>query len=63
MDHFGDDKEAVEISDSGCCTSCDWKKDHPTYEAKEDIILLLNAVEELHPSDRTERKVRHHLHK
>jgi hypothetical protein len=57
MEYFGDEKEAVEISDDGCCESCDKMKDSGTYDSKDDVLLVLRAIRDVQYSDRAGKKV------
>ena len=57
MEHFGEESDSLEVSEGGCgCQSCE-ALGSVKVNIKDDVVLLLNAINTLQRSDRTEKKV------
>ena len=57
VEHFGEESDSLEVSEGGCgCQSCE-ALGGTKVNIKDDVVLLLNAINNLQRSDRTEKKV------
>ena len=57
MEHFGEESDSLEVSEGGCgCQRCK-ALGSAKVNIKDDVVLLLNTINTLQRSDRTEKKV------